>query len=83
MIGERPDPEPELGGLKRIAIKIDDNNFPQIFPDQHVKFLDSPKQHKRPAADEPTAKLTKKSKIALARSATDPLPRDDWPAKCV
>ncbi|KAF8924061.1 hypothetical protein BGZ58_002196, partial [Dissophora ornata] len=35
----RPDPEPELEGLQ--PINIDDNNFPQIFPDRHVKFLDT------------------------------------------
>ncbi|KAI1291261.1 hypothetical protein EDD11_009034, partial [Mortierella claussenii] len=73
----RPDPEPELEGLQRVSINIDDNNFPQIFPDRHVKFLDRLKQHKRSATEEPIAKLTKKSKIALARSATDPLPRDN------
>ncbi|KAF9995671.1 hypothetical protein BGZ80_000666 [Entomortierella chlamydospora] len=75
----RPDPEPELEGLQRVSINIDDNNFPQIFPDRHVQFLDRLKQHKRPAADEPTAKLTKKSKVAMTRSVTDPLPQDDRP----
>lgn len=73
----RPDPEPELDGLKHVSINIDDNNFPQIFPKRHVQFLDRLKQHKRPAADESTSKLTKNSRLALARSATDPLPRDD------
>ncbi|KAF9293018.1 hypothetical protein BGZ88_005896 [Linnemannia elongata] len=28
----RPDPEPELEGLERVSIDMDDNNFPQIFP---------------------------------------------------
>lgn len=72
-----PDPEPELDDLQHVSINIDDNNFPQIFPKQHVQFLSRLKQHKQPAADEPTAKLTKKSRLTLARSATDPLPRDD------
>ncbi|KAF9401336.1 hypothetical protein BGZ94_005241, partial [Podila epigama] len=31
----RPDPEPELEGLERVSINIDDNNFPQIFPERH------------------------------------------------
>ncbi|KAK3843720.1 MAG: hypothetical protein J3R72DRAFT_489223 [Linnemannia gamsii] len=40
----RPDPEPEPEGLERVSINIDDNNFPQIFPERHVKFLDKLKQ---------------------------------------
>ncbi|KAF9403901.1 hypothetical protein BGZ94_004467, partial [Podila epigama] len=65
----RPDPEPELEGLERVSINIDDNNFPQIFPERHVKFLDRLKQHKRSASDEQTANPPKKSKIAMTRSA--------------
>ncbi|KAF9345236.1 hypothetical protein BGX26_003380 [Mortierella sp. AD094] len=72
----RPDPEPELEGLQRVSINIDDSNFPQIFPDRHVKFLDRLKQHKRPAAEDETTKSTKKSKIAMTRAESDPLPRD-------
>ncbi|KAF9311751.1 hypothetical protein BG006_004496, partial [Podila minutissima] len=44
----RPDPEPELEGLERVSINIDDNNFPPIFPDRL-------KQHKRSATEEQTA----------------------------
>ncbi|KAI8594408.1 hypothetical protein EDD21DRAFT_90115 [Dissophora ornata] len=73
----RPDLEPELEGLERVSINIDDNNFPQIFPERHVKFLDRLKQHKRSAIEEHTANPPKKSKIVMTRSATDPLPRDD------
>ncbi|KAF9582065.1 hypothetical protein BGW38_000706 [Lunasporangiospora selenospora] len=36
----RPDPEPELEGLQRVSIDIDDNNFPNIFPRRYVEFLD-------------------------------------------
>ncbi|KAK3836834.1 MAG: hypothetical protein J3R72DRAFT_493487 [Linnemannia gamsii] len=68
------DPEPELEGLQRVSINIEDNNFPQIIPDRHIQFLDKLKQHKIPATEEPSAKL-KKSKVA--RSTTDPLPRDN------
>ncbi|KAF9119094.1 hypothetical protein BGX30_004085, partial [Mortierella sp. GBA39] len=73
----RPDPEPELEGLERVSINIDDNNFPQIFPGRHVKFLDRLKQHKRPATEERTANPSKKSKVVMTRSVTDPLSRDD------
>ncbi|KAG0335112.1 hypothetical protein BG000_007776 [Podila horticola] len=55
----RPDPEPELEGLERVSINIDDNNFPQIFPDRHVKYLDRLKQHKRPTTEEETTKKPK------------------------
>ncbi|KAF8927104.1 hypothetical protein BGZ47_002336 [Haplosporangium gracile] len=43
----RPDPKPELEGLQRVSIGIDDNNFPKIFPRRHVDFLDKLKGHKR------------------------------------
>ncbi|KAF8920053.1 hypothetical protein BGZ58_004488, partial [Dissophora ornata] len=69
----RPDPEPELEGLERVSINIDDNNFPRIFLERHVKFLDRLKQHKRPASEERCANPSKKSKVVLSRSATDPL----------
>ncbi|KAF9993836.1 hypothetical protein BGZ79_001448, partial [Entomortierella chlamydospora] len=36
----RPDPNPELEGLKRVIINVDDSNFAQIFPKSHVNFLD-------------------------------------------
>ncbi|KAI8357599.1 hypothetical protein B0O80DRAFT_292378 [Mortierella sp. GBAus27b] len=58
----RPDPEPELEGLERVSINIDDNNFPQIFPERHVKFLDRLKQHKRSATEEPVMNPPKKVK---------------------
>jgi len=72
----RPNPEPELEGLQRVSIIIDDNNFSHIFPDRHVKFLDNLKQLKRSFPDEQTEKWTKKSKAAMTVSATDPLQRD-------
>ncbi|KAH7042962.1 hypothetical protein BKA57DRAFT_508321 [Linnemannia elongata] len=43
----RPDPKPELEGLQRVSIGIDDNNFPKIFPRRHVDFLDKRRGHKR------------------------------------
>ncbi|KAK5822165.1 hypothetical protein F5H01DRAFT_319649 [Linnemannia elongata] len=58
----RPDPEPELECLERVSINIVDNNFPQIFPERHVKFLDRLKQHKRSATEEQTANPSIKSK---------------------
>ncbi|KAG0367631.1 hypothetical protein BGX24_003146 [Mortierella sp. AD032] len=61
----RPDPEPELEGLKQVSINIDDNNFSKIFPERHVKYLDRLKQHKRSATEEPTAKASKKSKVVM------------------
>lgn len=33
----RPDPEPELEGLQRVSIGIDDNNFATIFT--HIATL--------------------------------------------
>ncbi|KAF9956747.1 hypothetical protein BGZ70_009788 [Mortierella alpina] len=58
----RPDPEPELEGLERVSINIDDSNFPQIFPERHVKFLDRLKRHKRSATEDQAAKSSKRSK---------------------
>ncbi|KAG0014290.1 hypothetical protein BGZ81_000539 [Podila clonocystis] len=48
----RPDPEPELEGLQRVSIRIDDNNFAKIFPRRHVEFLDKLKGHKRRCEDQ-------------------------------
>ncbi|ORZ08266.1 hypothetical protein BCR41DRAFT_399329 [Lobosporangium transversale] len=45
----RPDADPELSGLQRVVIKVDNNNFPSIFPERHVKFLDKLKNFKRRA----------------------------------
>jgi len=47
----RPDPEPELEGLQRVSIGIDDNNFAKILPRRHVEFLDKLKGHKRRCED--------------------------------
>ncbi|KAG0010331.1 hypothetical protein BGZ80_001582 [Entomortierella chlamydospora] len=47
----RPDPDPEIVGLERVVIKIDNNNFPKIFPKRHVEFLDQLKRFKRSAED--------------------------------
>ena len=76
----RSDPDPELrggGGLQRVSINIYDNNFSQIFPDRHVKFLDKLKSHKRLATEEEAPSCAKKSKVVMTRSATDPLPQDN------
>ncbi|KAK5809643.1 hypothetical protein F5H01DRAFT_369529 [Linnemannia elongata] len=43
----RPDPKPELEGLQRVSIGIDDNNLPKIFPRRQVDFLDKRGGHKR------------------------------------
>ncbi|KAF9582462.1 hypothetical protein BGW38_000183, partial [Lunasporangiospora selenospora] len=43
----RLDPKPELEGLQRVSIGIDDRNFPKIFPWRHVEFLDTQKRTKR------------------------------------
>jgi len=48
----RPDTEPELEGLRRVSIDIDDNNFPKIFSRRHVEFLDRLKGHKRRSEDQ-------------------------------
>ncbi|KAF9153552.1 hypothetical protein BGX20_004877, partial [Mortierella sp. AD010] len=48
----RPDPDPELEGLKRVIINVDDSNFAQIFPKSHVNFLDKLKKFKRRAEDQ-------------------------------
>jgi len=56
----RPDPEPELEGLQRVSIDIDDNNFPKIFPSRHVEFLDKLKGHKRRFEDQQSQTLKKK-----------------------
>ncbi|KAG0268691.1 hypothetical protein BGZ95_002346 [Linnemannia exigua] len=66
----RPDPEPELEGLQRVSIGIDDNNFPKIFPRRHVDFLDKPKGHKRRSEDQQSQKSKKKK-------ANDPLQCDE------
>ncbi|KAH7054853.1 hypothetical protein BKA57DRAFT_524301 [Linnemannia elongata] len=59
----RPDPEPELKGLQRVSIVIDDNNFPKIFPRRHVEFLDKLKGHKRRSEDQQPQKSKKKKVI--------------------
>ncbi|KAF9128243.1 hypothetical protein BG015_004374 [Linnemannia schmuckeri] len=63
----RPDPEPELEGLEQVSINIDNNNFSQIFPERHVKFLDRLKQHKRSATEEQTDNRSKRSKLVMTR----------------
>ena len=70
----RPDPESELEGLTRISIDVDDNNFPQIFPERHVSFLDQLKGYKRVAEHQPRKDQPKKAKAKLRRSAIDPSP---------
>ncbi|KAG0061775.1 hypothetical protein BGZ92_006353, partial [Podila epicladia] len=61
----RPDPEPELDGLQRLSIDIDDNNFPKIFPRRHVEFLDKLKGHKRRSEDQ-------QSQTSKKKKANDP-----------
>ncbi|KAF9085958.1 hypothetical protein BGX27_003294 [Mortierella sp. AM989] len=66
----RPDPDPELRPpyLDRVMIKIDNNNFPDIFPWRHVKFLDYLKNFKkRPLPDD------HRRKAKIARSTSGPL----------
>ncbi|KAF8925988.1 hypothetical protein BGZ52_006206, partial [Haplosporangium bisporale] len=58
----RPDPKPELEGLQRVSIDIDDNNFPKIFPRRHVEFLDKLKGHKQRSEDQQSQKTSKKKK---------------------
>ncbi|KAG0322875.1 hypothetical protein BG000_002781 [Podila horticola] len=66
----RPDPEPELEGLQRVSIDIDDNNFPKIFPRRHVEFLDKLKGHKRRSDDQQSQKTSKKKKANDPHDAT-------------
>ncbi|KAF9343089.1 hypothetical protein BGX26_006285, partial [Mortierella sp. AD094] len=65
----RPDPEPELEGLQRVSIDIDDNNFPKIFPRRHVEFLDRLKGHKRRSEDR-QSQTSKKMKANDPNNAT-------------
>ncbi|KAI1290548.1 hypothetical protein EDD11_009178, partial [Mortierella claussenii] len=58
----RPDPEPELEGLRRVSIHVDDSNFAQIFPECHVKFLDKLKKFKRSAEDQEHSNRNKRVK---------------------
>ncbi|KAF9087943.1 hypothetical protein BGX27_002834, partial [Mortierella sp. AM989] len=59
----RPDPKPELEGLQRMSIGIDDRNFPKIFPRRHVEFLDTLKRTKR-RSEEQEAQSCKKMKAS-------------------
>ncbi|KAF9119193.1 hypothetical protein BGX30_004020 [Mortierella sp. GBA39] len=67
----RPDPEPELEGLQRVSIGIDDNNFPKIFPRRHIEFLNELKGHKRRLEDQQSQKSKKKR-------PSDPLHCDEY-----
>ncbi|KAG0364827.1 hypothetical protein BGZ54_007115 [Gamsiella multidivaricata] len=58
----RPDPQPELTGLIRVSIEVDDNNFAYIFPEHHVNFLNQLKKLKRGAEDEQGPDRSKKTK---------------------
>ncbi|KAF8938717.1 hypothetical protein BGZ58_000323 [Dissophora ornata] len=69
----RPDPDPELEGLKRVIINVDDSNFAQIFPKSHVNFLDKLKKFKRRAEDQDEQHGSNMSTANLKRSKTDPL----------
>ncbi|KAF9201678.1 hypothetical protein BGZ59_002566 [Podila verticillata] len=72
----RPDPEPELEGLQRVSIDIDDNNFPKIFPSRHVEFLDKLKGHKRRSEDQ-QSQTSKKKKANDPHKATSKNPQID------
>ncbi|KAF9157867.1 hypothetical protein BGX20_003697, partial [Mortierella sp. AD010] len=69
----RPDPDPELEGLRRVIINVDDSNFAQIFPKSHVNFLDKLKKFKRRAEDQDEQCGSNMSTANLKRSKTDPL----------
>ncbi|KAI8355366.1 hypothetical protein B0O80DRAFT_449081 [Mortierella sp. GBAus27b] len=73
----RPDPEPELEGLQRVSIDIDDNNFPKIFPRRHVEFLDKLKGHKRRSDDQQTQVSKKKKKANDPHNAASKNPQVD------
>ncbi|KAG9062249.1 hypothetical protein KI688_006581 [Linnemannia hyalina] len=66
----RPDPKPELEGLHRVSIDVDDNNFSKIFPSRHVEFLDKLKGHKR-RSEQQQSRTSKKTKT------NDPLHSDE------
>ncbi|KFH61880.1 hypothetical protein MVEG_12308 [Podila verticillata NRRL 6337] len=72
----RPDPEPELEGLQRVSINIDDNNFPKIFPRRHVEFLDKLKGHKR-RSEADQSETSKKKRVIDPRKATSKNPQID------
>ncbi|KAF9978798.1 hypothetical protein BGZ65_006848 [Modicella reniformis] len=59
----RPDPKPELEGLLRVSIGIDDRNFPKIFPRCHVEFLDTSKRPKR-RSEEQEPQSSKKARAS-------------------
>ncbi|KAI8356979.1 hypothetical protein B0O80DRAFT_446273 [Mortierella sp. GBAus27b] len=63
----RPNPKPELEGLQRVSIRIDDSNFPKIFPRRHVEFLDKLKGHKRRFEDQ-QPQTSKKMKASMQSS---------------
>ncbi|KAF9361424.1 hypothetical protein BGX34_007134, partial [Mortierella sp. NVP85] len=63
----RPNPKPELEGLQRVSIGIDDHNFPKIFPRRHVEFLDKLKGHKRRSEDQ-QPQTSKKMKASMQSS---------------
>jgi hypothetical protein len=65
----RPDPNPEIVGLERIIIKIDNNNFPSIFPARHVKFIDQLKRFKRGAEDDGQPNQLKKAHLRKTKTS--------------
>ncbi|KAF9346428.1 hypothetical protein BGX26_002076 [Mortierella sp. AD094] len=69
----RPDPEPELEGLLRVIINVDDRNFAQIFPKSHVNFLDNLRKLKRSAEDQDEQHGSDKSRANFKRLKTDTL----------
>ncbi|KAF9995395.1 hypothetical protein BGZ79_010919, partial [Entomortierella chlamydospora] len=66
----RPDPDPEILGVRRVVINVDNNNFARIFPHDHVRFLDKLKKFKRQADDE-QSKNHKKPKVNIQRSKSE------------
>ncbi|KAF9346845.1 hypothetical protein BGX26_001639 [Mortierella sp. AD094] len=69
----RPDPKPELEGLRRVIINVDDSNFVQVFPKSHVNFLDKLKKYKRRAEDHDEQYGSNTSTASLKRSKIGPL----------
>ncbi|KAF9343469.1 hypothetical protein BGX26_005674, partial [Mortierella sp. AD094] len=64
-----PDPDPEIEGVRRVAISVDNNNFARIFPHDHVRFLNKLKNFKRRADDEQNK--NKKPKVNIQRPKSE------------
>ncbi|KAF9122932.1 hypothetical protein BGW39_009390 [Mortierella sp. 14UC] len=45
-------PEEDARGVQQVVIRVSDTNFAQIFPNEHVKFIDRLKNVGKRAADD-------------------------------